>query len=217
MAAMKTAKRGLTRLGVLVLSTVIVGCASSETFGPAAKQEPATGRPHVLIRTELGDIEAELYQKEAPISVANFLRYVQGGFYEGGRFFRTVTMDNQPNDKVRIQVIQAEADPNRAEEVFAPIPLERTRDTGLMHLDGSLSMARDVPDSAQHSFSICVGDQPALNFGGKRNPDGQGFAIFGRVVKGMDIVHKIHARAAQGQQLTPPIRIRRVQILDERH
>jgi peptidyl-prolyl cis-trans isomerase A (cyclophilin A) len=206
---MKTAKMVLTWLCLLALSAGVVGCASSETSRPVAAD-----RPHVLIQTELGDIEAELYQKEAPITVANFLRYVQGGFYEGGRFFRTVTMDNQPNDKVKIQVIQAEAaDPNKAEKAFAPIPLERTRDTGLKHVDGALSMARYVPDSAQHSFSICVGDQPELNFGGRRNPDGQGFAVFGRVTKGMDVVHKIHTRPAQGQQLTPPVRILRVQVL----
>jgi peptidyl-prolyl cis-trans isomerase A (cyclophilin A) len=85
--------------------------------------------------------------------------------------------------------------------------LERTRDTGLKHLDGTLSMARNGPDTAQESFSICVGDQPELDFGGKRNPDGQGFAAFGRVVKGMDIVRKIHESPANGQQLTPSVRI----------
>jgi peptidyl-prolyl cis-trans isomerase A (cyclophilin A) len=214
---MKTSKIVLTLSCILPLFVVVVGCASSKTSRLAGQRALAANRPHVLIQTELGNIEAQLYQKEAPISVANFLRYVQGGFFDGGRFFRTVTMDNQPNDKVKIQVIQAEAaDPNKADRAFAPIPLERTRDTGLSHLDGSLSMARDVPDSAQHSFSICVGDQPELNFGGRRNPDGQGFAVFGRVVKGMDVVHQIHTRPAQGQQLTPPVHILRVQILEKR-
>jgi peptidyl-prolyl cis-trans isomerase A (cyclophilin A) len=186
----------------------MAGCAAFEST------RPAPYRPHVVIQTELGDIEAELFQKAAPISVANFLRYVDGGFYEGGSFFRTVTMDNQPRDKVKIQVVQAEADPNKEEKVFAPIPLERTRDTGLKHVDGALSMARDGPDTAQHSFSICVGDQPELDFGGKRNPDGQGFAVFGRVVKGMDVVHRIHERPASGQKIVPPVRICRVRIFE---
>lgn len=215
MAAMKTSTTVLIWLSVLFVSAVVVGCASSEPSSSARNHGPATDRPHVIIQTEFGDIEAELFRKEAPITVANFLRYVQGGFYEGGQFFRTVTMANQPNNKVKIQIIQAEADPIKAEQAFAPIPLERTCDTGLKHLDGSLSMARDVPDSAQHSFSICVGEQPALDFGGKRNPDGQGFAAFGRVVKGMAVVHRIHARPAEGQQLTPPVGILRVQILEE--
>ncbi|MEN6333935.1 MAG: peptidylprolyl isomerase [Phycisphaerales bacterium] len=205
---MKTLDRKVVPLCVMSIVLAMAGCAAFEST------RPAPYRPHVVIQTELGDIEAELFQKAAPISVANFLRYVDGGFYEGGSFFRTVTMDNQPRDKVKIQVVQAEADPNKEEKVFAPIPLERTRDTGLKHVDGALSMARDGPDTAQHSFSICVGDQPELDFGGKRNPDGQGFAVFGRVVKGMDVVHRIHERPASGQKIVPPVRICRVRIFE---
>jgi peptidyl-prolyl cis-trans isomerase A (cyclophilin A) len=69
-------------------------------------------------------------------------------------------------------------------------------------------MARDTPDSARSSFFICIGDQPELDFGGGRNPDGQGFAVFGRVTRGMDVVRKIQGSASQGQRLAPPIRIR---------
>jgi peptidyl-prolyl cis-trans isomerase A (cyclophilin A) len=90
------------------------------------------------------------------------------------------------------------------------IPLERTRDTGLRHRDGALSMARNGADTAQSSFSICVGEQPELDFGGKRNPDGQGFATFGHVIEGMDVVRKIHESPSNGQRLTPPLRIMRI-------
>ncbi len=173
------------------------------------REEPITEKPRVLIQTAIGDIEVELFARQAPVSTANFLKYVHEGFYSNGSFFRTVTPDNQPNDKVKIQVVQAGADPAKEKELFAPIALERTRDTGLRHLDGTLSMARDGPDTAQDSFSICVGDQPELDFGGARNPDGQGFAAFGKVVKGMDVVRKIQALAAEGQKLTPPILIQR--------
>jgi peptidyl-prolyl cis-trans isomerase A (cyclophilin A) len=175
--------------------------------GPLPDAVPAN--PRVLIQTEAGDIEVELFPRQAPLTVTNFLRYAPKGFYAGGSFFRTVTMDNQPTNKVKIQVVQARANPAREKEFFPPIPLERTRDTGLRHLDGTLSMARDGPDTAQDSFSICIGDRPELDFGGKRNPDGQGFAAFGRVVKGMDVVRKLHASRADGQKLTPPIRIQR--------
>jgi peptidyl-prolyl cis-trans isomerase A (cyclophilin A) len=120
-----------------------------------------------------------------------------------------VRADNQPTNQVRIAVIQAQANAARESEAFAPIRLERTRDTGLRHLDGTLSMAREGPDSATHHFFLCVGDQPELDFGGRRNPDGQGFAAFGRVVEGMDLVRKIHAAPADQQSLTPPIRIQR--------
>ena len=90
---------------------------------------------------------------------------------------------------------------------MSSIFLERTRDTGLKHLDGTLTMARDGPDTAQESFAICIGDQPDLDFGGRRNPDGQGFAAFGRVIRGMEVVRQIHALPAEGQQLTPPLKI----------
>ena len=96
---------------------------------------------------------------------------------------------------------------------FPPIPLERTRDTGLRHLAGTLSMARDTPDSATSDFFICLNDLPTLDFGGARNPDGQGFAAFGRVTRGLDIVRKIQAAPAAGQSLEPPIAILRASRL----
>jgi cyclophilin family peptidyl-prolyl cis-trans isomerase len=173
------------------------------------REVPIPDAPRVRLETELGDIELELDAKAAPITVKNFLRYAHERLYNDGRFFRTVTLSNQPNDRVKIQVLQAEASAARTNEFYPPIPLERTCDTGLHHLDGTLSMARDGPDTAQDSFFICIGDQPELDFKGKRNPDGQGFAAFGKVVKGMDLVRQIHAGAAAGQQLEPPVRIQR--------
>jgi peptidyl-prolyl cis-trans isomerase A (cyclophilin A) len=167
----------------------------------AAGQAPVK----VLIETEMGAIEAEIDVARAPVTGSNFLRYVDAGLFQGGQFFRTVTLQNQPDNDVKIEVIQAGL-PRGAKD-FPPIPLERTSATGIQHKDGTLSMARSAPDSATSSFSICVGDQPSLDFGGKRNPDGQGFAAFGRVVRGMDVVRKIQAAPSQGQRLTPPVRI----------
>jgi cyclophilin family peptidyl-prolyl cis-trans isomerase len=172
------------------------------------RQTTPDKKPRVTLETELGDIEVELHPEKAPITVANFLRYVDAGFFKQGRFFRTVTLDNQPDDQVKIQVIQAEANPAWEDQAFDPITLERTGDTGIKHLDGTLSMARSGPDSAQHSFFICIEDQPDLDFAGKRQPDSQGFAAFGRVVAGMDVVNKIHMQPSQAQQLTPPIQIK---------
>ena len=163
--------------------------------------------PHVLLHTEIGDIELELDPTHAPATTANFLKYVKAGAYDGGIFHRTVTMQNQPQNIVKIEVIQAGVNPQHEKDPAAPIALERTSKTGLKHLDGTLSMARGVPDSATSDFFICIGDQPELDFGGKRNPDGQGFAAFGRVIKGMNVVRKIQASPADGQKLTPPIRI----------
>jgi len=166
----------------------------------------------VVISTELGEIEVEIEADRAPIASRNFLRYLDAQKYDGGRFYRTVTTlpDNQPQNPAKIEVIQGGMAAERENEAFAPVPLERTRDTGLRHLDGTISMARDEADTATHEFFICVGDQPSLDFAGPRNPDGQGFAAFGRVVRGMEVVRKIHRAPSEGQSLKPPIKILRV-------
>ena len=178
-----------------------------------AAQTP-DGKPvRVLIETEAGEIEAEIDIVRAPITGANFLKYVDAGLFDGGRFFRTVRPDNQVDKPVKIAVIQAAGSRDRRAEFFPPIPLERTTVTGLTHKDGTLSMARAAPDTARESFSICVDDQPALDFGGARQPDGQGFAAFGRVVRGMDVVRKIQMSPANGETLAPPVAILKVRRL----
>jgi peptidyl-prolyl cis-trans isomerase A (cyclophilin A) len=164
----------------------------------------------VVLQTERGPIEMELDPARAPRTVANFLRYVEAGRYDGGVFHRTVRLDNQPGQDVHIEVVQAGAAPMLLS--FPPVKLERTSLTGLQHRDGTVSMARDGADTATSDFFICIGDQPELDFGGRRNPDGQGFAAFGRVVRGMDVVRTIQASPADGQHLAPPIKIVSVQV-----
>ncbi len=165
--------------------------------------------PLVRIYTALGEFEIELYRDAAPQTVRNFLHYVHQGWYSDGAFYRTVNAANQADNPTKIAVVQAAADKSKQSDFLAAIPLERTRDTGLSHVHGSLTMAREGPDTAQDEFAICLGDQPELDFAGKRNPDGQGFAVFGKVVKGMDTVVKLHESPAEGQQLVPPIKIQR--------
>ena len=172
----------------------------------------------VRVQTELGDIVVEVDAAKAPATAANFLRYVDGGHYDGGTWHRTVKMDNQPESTIKIEVIQAGVNPDKAKSGFPAIALERTSVTGLLHRDGVISMARGAPDSATSGWFICINDQPSLDFGGQRNPDGQGFAAFGRVVSGMDVVRKIHAAPSstdrktntEAQRLTPPIKIIKV-------
>ena len=150
------------------------------------------------------------------VRVANFLRYVDGGFYDGGAFHRTVHPDNQPGDSVKISVIQGDIARDRRADRFGAIDLERTRETGVRHVDGAISMARSGPDTGTSSFFVCLGDQPDLDYGGKRNPDGQGFAAFGLVVQGMDVVRAINRAPAEGQSLSPPIRILRIHRVQSR-
>ncbi|MCM2256968.1 MAG: peptidylprolyl isomerase [Vicinamibacteria bacterium] len=172
---------------------------------PAAAPEAAP--VVVVLETELGAITIEVDVAAAPATARNFLRYVDAGHYRGGRFHRTVRLDNQPQNPVKIEVIQASVAAAREAESFPPIALERTSVTGLRHGDGVVSMARDAPDTATSDIFVCIGDQPELDFGGRRNPDGQGFAAFGRVVAGMDVVRRIQAAPADGQALTPPVAI----------
>jgi peptidyl-prolyl cis-trans isomerase A (cyclophilin A) len=176
---------------------------------------PALAATFVRITTDLGVIEAELAADQAPATVANFLRYVDAGRYTGGVFHRTVRLnpDNQPQSPVKIEVVQGGVNPELAGRDWPAIGLERTRDTGLKHRDGTLSMARAGPDTATAEFFICIGDQPELDFGGRRNPDGQGFAAFGRVTHGMEVVKKIQAAPADGQKLAPPVRILKIERL----
>jgi peptidyl-prolyl cis-trans isomerase A (cyclophilin A) len=164
-----------------------------------------TANPKVNIATELGDITIELYPDKAPVTVANFLRYVDEDLFGDARFYRTVTMDNQPDNDVKIEVIQGGLFTD--DYILPPIQHETTLMTGLKHLNGTVSMARVEPGTASSEIFICIGNQPALDFGGKRNPDGQGFAAFGRVISGMDVVRKIHALPESGQHLEPHLPI----------
>jgi peptidyl-prolyl cis-trans isomerase A (cyclophilin A) len=168
--------------------------------------------PRVVIETEVGQIVLEIDTARAPKTAANFLKYVDAGLYDGGRFHRTVRTDpdNQPQNAVKIDVIQAGANPAKRADYFPPIVHEPTSDTRFTHGDGVVSMARAEINTARDQFFICIGDQRELDAGGKRNADGHGFAAFGRVVSGMDVVRRIHAAPASAQTLTPPIAILRV-------
>lgn len=179
--------------------------------GQAAKPAPPVV---VVFETELGNIVMDVDVARAPISAENFLKYVDGKYFDGGEAIRSVRPDNTRRKDVEIQVVQFRHNPARR-DLFPAIPLERTNVTGLTHADGTLSMARSGPDTARASFSIMVGPQPSLDFGGKRHEDGQGFAVFGRVTSGMDVVRKIHASktGATGgygtETLDPPIKVLR--------
>jgi peptidyl-prolyl cis-trans isomerase A (cyclophilin A) len=157
------------------------------------------------IETSLGDIKIELYGDKAPKTVENFLRYVDAGLYNGSDFFRVCTAENEADRDVKIQVIQG--GDIAEDKCFDPIEIETTEQTGVKHLDGVVSMARLGPNSATSSFFICIGDQPSLDYQGKRNPDGYGFAAFAKVVEGMDVVREIQKGENEGQLLLKKVQI----------
>ena len=176
----------------------------------------------VRIETALGSIDVAVDARHAPITAANFLKYVDAKLFDGGRFHRVTRPDNYtpaPPDRPAMAIIQGGIDPARRGEGFPAIPLERTSVTGLKHVVGTVSMARGAQaDTARSDFFICLDDQPSLDFGGKRFDDAQGAAAFGRVVKGLDVVRRIQqqptnkdADTAMGKQtLTTPVVITRI-------
>ncbi len=179
---------------VLVGSVLCTGCGAPQ--------------PQVMIETPLGNITVEIYQSRAPITATNFLRLVDQGRFAGASFYRSVTLSNQPHDSVKIEVIQGGLG-DRGDEL-PPIEHEATNVTGIRHADGVVSMARREPGTASSEFFICIGDQPELDAGGTRNPDRQGFAAFGRVIEGMDVVRAIQHQPVEGQSLMPPVPMTRV-------
>ena len=169
----------MKRFALIVVTFLLMCCSENHN-------------PRVIISTDLGDIEVELFTDKAPVTANNFLMYIDSGRYNNGyaSFYRVVRINNQPNNKVKIEVVQGGfyEDSLIGKYQFVPINHEITKETGIHHLDGTISMARSEIGTASSEFFICIGDQPELDFGGKRNPDGQGFAAFGKVISGMDVV-----------------------------
>lgn len=164
----------------------------------------------ILIETDLGNITVELYDEQAPATVTNFLSYVDSGMYNNGEFYRVVDMENQPDNNINIEVIQGGLGWDDSIQRLPTIAHETTKQTGIKHENGTISMARNEPGTASSEFFICINNQPELDFGGNRNPDKQGFAAFGKVTHGMDVVHHIHQLPNTEQLLKPSVRIIRI-------
>ncbi len=150
----------------------------------------------IVMITSQGEIGIDLYLEKAPVTAGNFLRLVEGEHLDGGSFYRVVTYEND-HGKPQIEVIQGGLG-GEGESPFPPIDHETTKQTGILHTDGVISMARGDIGTASSEFFICVGDQPGLDYGAVRNPDEQGFAAFGKVVSGMDVVRRINQSPADG-------------------
>ncbi len=197
-------------MSVRAAAAAVALCVGLAPGGVGARGPAGSGLVRVVLETEKGVIAIDVNTRHAPITSANFLRYVDAGLYSGGWFHRAVRPGTETNTAVPIQVIQASRAPRTTG--FPAIPLERTSTTGLKHVDGAVSMARSSSDTATSDFFICIGNQPALDDGGARSTDGLGFAVFGRVVRGMDVVRRIQAAPVfpDSQMLQPLVRMTRV-------
>jgi peptidyl-prolyl cis-trans isomerase A (cyclophilin A) len=189
---------------LVIFLSLLVGCNLD-----SSKAEDS--QVAVVLTTSLGDIEVVVYPEKAPLSAGDFLNYVDRGLYQGAAFYRVIRPDNDKGSPI-IEAIQGglltETPPT------ATIAHESTQQTGIKHLDGTVSLARrDVGSGTAAAFFIIIGDQPSMDFGGSRNADKQGFAAFGRVVKGMEVVRAIQqirdssdvGPFIKGQMLSNPI------------
>ena len=193
----------------LVISLMVMAAFSLQAGG---KRVQAIS---TVFETALGNIEIEVYPEQAPLSSASFLLAIDKDLFENnkGVFYRAVHNENDIGSP-KIEVIQAGLIDQTSN--LPPIPIETTRQTGILHKDGVLSLARGGTTGSGTGFFICIGDQPSLDYGGKRNSDGKGFAAFGKVTKGMGVVRRIQRmetheqspdNAMMGQMLIEPIGI----------
>ncbi|WP_255536507.1 peptidylprolyl isomerase [Pacificimonas pallii] len=186
---------------ILGAGLLLQACSVSVPTDKQADNVVVADLPQVVLDTSAGEIVLEVDSKRAPVTAANFLGHVELGAYDGGKFYRAVRLDTDRGTPP-IEVIQG----GRGLEFEDDIPgiaHEPTSSTGLRHLDGTISMSRSEPGSATTEFFITIGDQPALDAGGTRAADGLGFAAFGRVILGMDVVRAIQAMPANGAAPDP--------------
>lgn len=195
---------------------VIERIAAVVVLALAAGAHADDGTVRIVMSTGEGDIGIDLYLEKAPVTAGNFLKLVDNGDLDGGSFYRVVTYEND-NGSPKIEVIQGGL--GDAGDGFDTIEHETTEQTGILHTDGVISMARGAVGTASTEFFICIGDQPGLDYGEARNADKQGFAAFGKVVAGMDVVRRINGLPAdapsgseytKGQILAAPVAIHSV-------
>ena len=183
---------------ILIAATLLLSCKTQNI-----------STPHILIQTTHGEIEIELYPLQAPKTVAAFLSYIDSGYYKNSSFYRVLNEENQPSNAAKTELIQGGIwqTKNKIASSLKGIPNETTKQTKILHTDGVISLARLEPGTASSEFFICIGKQPGLDYGGENIADGQGYAAFGRVVKGMETVRKIYRQNEVDQYFDPPVAI----------
>jgi len=189
---------------MLVLSLLVTQIQTTAPAAAPAALEPAPGNPVAVISTSMGDITVELFKEQAPVSVENFLRYVSDGFYPGTIFHRVVSGF----------VVQGGGYlPGMVEKPTRP-PIQNEATNGLKNVRGSVAMARtQTLRSATSQFYFNVANNSSLDHRGINPPD-YGYAVFGRVLSGMDVVDKIAAVPTQRENPLTPVVIKGVTVKD---
>jgi len=186
----------MKKIFLLAIITVFISCTAKKYK-----------EPHVLISTTAGDIEVELYPDKAPKSVAGFLANVDKGIYKGAAFYRVLKNEDlgADNNEGLIQGGVYKTDLSKAAQPF--IEHESPKQTGLSNTSGAISLARTTPGSASTEFFICIGDQTQFDSSRRTNPDGLGYAVFGKVFTGMPVVRSIQSGKNNGDQMVNQIKI----------
>lgn len=189
---------------LIIFVCIIVACNTSKNKNP-----------HIEIQTKFGDIEVELYPAQAPKTVAAFLSYIDSGYYKNAAFYRVLRDDEQHSDAPKSELIQGGIWKTNYKlgAAIPGIPHESTQQTKILHKDGAISLARQAPGTASTEFFICVGDQPGFDYGGANNPDEQGYAAFGKVVKGMNVVKSIYNAPETDGDFDPMVYINKIKKL----
>ncbi|CAN5238334.1 peptidylprolyl isomerase [soil metagenome] len=189
--------RNFTRF-VFIFLILFAGCKQTNFNDPTVK-----------IETNFGNIFVELYPEKAPKTVAAFLSYVGSGLYKEASFYRILKKEDQPSSSFKSELIQGGIWQTKPRELqsLKGIPHENTNVSGLLHEDGMISMARTDTGTATSEFFIVISKQKAYDYGGAANADGQGFAAFGKVVKGMDVVRSIHRQPNDETSFVHPVEI----------
>ena len=196
---------GMKQFGTLTIGSCLLAISLLAGCGGAAKNSDTV---EIEIKTVEGTVVAELYPKQAPESVKAFLAIVDQGLYKRSYFYRILSDENQPSNAPKAELIQGGLWSRTKKRPELPrIPHETTQQTGLTHSAGTLSLAREEPGSASSEFFITLSDLPGFDFGGENNADGQGYAAFGRVISGMDIIRKIYRKPETDQYFDPPVMI----------
>jgi peptidyl-prolyl cis-trans isomerase A (cyclophilin A) len=185
----------------LLLSTIVLSC-----------NQPANKNPHVLIVTSYGDVEVELYPDKAPKTVAAFLSYVDSGFYKNSSFYRVLLVEGLSTDG-NVGLVQGGIwqTNDKLHPAIPGIPHESTKQTGLSHTSGAISLARTTPGTGSTEFFICIGDQTQFDYGNENLGDKEGFAAFGSVIKGMSVVRKIQLEKSHDQHFDTKIVIEKIE------
>ena len=186
------------RLMIALSVLLLAGCSSNNNQNP-----------RIEIQTRIGNIEVELYPAKAPQTVRAILSYIDSGFYKDASFYRVLNMNNQPSDAPKAELIQGGLWNKKGtrRDLIPGIPHEPTSQTGILHTDGVVSLARQEPGTANTEFFICIGNQSGFDYGGENNPDGQGYAAFGKVIKGIAIVRRIYNMPEEEQYFDPTVPI----------